>query len=42
MKVFPGVSHGWTLKYDPDDESAVKFAEEAHSDMLNWLNKHVK
>lgn len=28
--------------YDDDDEAAVKMAEEAHSDMLNWLTKYVK
>jgi carboxymethylenebutenolidase len=42
VKIFPGVSHGWTLRYNPDDESAVKIAEEAHSDMLKWLTKYVK
>lgn len=28
--------------YSDDDESAVKMAEEAHSDMLDWLTKYVK
>ncbi|KAJ0034028.1 hypothetical protein Pint_24930 [Pistacia integerrima] len=42
VKIFPGVSHGWTVKYKVEDESAVKSAEEAHEDMLNWFTKHVK
>ncbi|KAK9287691.1 hypothetical protein L1049_016129 [Liquidambar formosana] len=42
VKIFPGVSHGWTVRYSLEDESAVKSAEEAHGDMLNWFTKCVK
>ncbi|KAK7303232.1 hypothetical protein RJT34_14134 [Clitoria ternatea] len=42
VKLYPGVSHGWTVRYNVDDEAAVKIAEEAHQDMLNWFIKHVK
>ncbi|GLT47494.1 hypothetical protein SLA2020_211890 [Shorea laevis] len=42
VKIFPGVSHGWTVRYNVEDESAVKSAEEAHEDMMNWFAKHVK
>ncbi|KAB1214269.1 hypothetical protein CJ030_MR5G023182 [Morella rubra] len=42
VKIFPGVAHGWTVRYDVEDESAVKSAEESHLDMLNWFTKHVK
>lgn len=42
VKIFPGVAHGWTVRYKVDDEKAVKFAEEAHQDMLNWFVKNVK
>ncbi|XP_059650130.1 endo-1,3;1,4-beta-D-glucanase-like [Cornus florida] len=42
VKIFPGVAHGWSVKYNVDDESAVKSAEEAHEDMLNWFMKYVK
>ncbi|CAL0334626.1 unnamed protein product [Lupinus luteus] len=42
VKIYPGVSHGWTVRYNVDDEAAVKSAEEAHEDMLNWFIKHVK
>ncbi|XP_022722004.1 endo-1,3;1,4-beta-D-glucanase-like isoform X2 [Durio zibethinus] len=42
VKIFPGVAHGWTVRYNVEDESAVKIAEEAHEDMLNWFSKYVK
>ncbi|KAI8561422.1 hypothetical protein RHMOL_Rhmol04G0338500 [Rhododendron molle] len=42
VKIYPGVSHGWTVRYSDDDASAVKSAEEAHEDMLNWFTKYVK
>ncbi|XP_043709273.1 endo-1,3;1,4-beta-D-glucanase-like isoform X2 [Telopea speciosissima] len=42
VKIFPGVVHGWTVRYDIADQLAVKNAEEAHVDMLNWFTKHVK
>ena len=42
VKIFPGVAHGWTVRYNVDDESAVKSAEESHLDMLNWFTKYVK
>ncbi|CAK9161885.1 unnamed protein product [Ilex paraguariensis] len=42
VKIFPGVVHGWTTRYKDDDESAVKSAEEAHADMLNWFIKYLK
>ncbi|KAL0437514.1 UNVERIFIED_CONTAM: 1,4-beta-D-glucanase [Sesamum radiatum] len=42
VKIFPGVVHGWTMRYKLDDEMAVKSAEEAHEDMLNWFIKYVK
>lgn len=42
VKLYPGVTHGWTVRYNVDDEAAVKSAEEAHQDMLNWFIKHVK
>ncbi|XAR54622.1 hypothetical protein NMG60_11029843 [Bertholletia excelsa] len=42
VKIFPGVSHGWSVRYNLDDEQAVKSAEEAHADMLNWFTRHVK
>ncbi|XP_078148661.1 endo-1,3;1,4-beta-D-glucanase-like [Carex rostrata] len=42
VKIFLGVSHGWTIRYDVTDKGAVEKAEEAHKDLLNWFNKYVK
>ncbi|KAI3840030.1 hypothetical protein MKW92_005027 [Papaver armeniacum] len=42
VKIFSGVSHGWTVRYNNEDEAAVKPAEEAHQDMLEWFAKYVK
>ncbi|CAL1411571.1 unnamed protein product [Linum trigynum] len=42
VKIFPGVSHGWTVRYSIEDEAAVKAAEEAHKDALEWFAKYVK
>ncbi|GAU33451.1 hypothetical protein TSUD_380870 [Trifolium subterraneum] len=42
VKLYPGVTHGWTVRYNAEDEVAVKSAEEAHQDMLNWFIKYVK
>lgn len=41
-KIFPGVNHGWALRYDTNDEFAVKSSEEALADTRNWLNKYIK
>ncbi|CAI0466437.1 unnamed protein product [Linum tenue] len=42
VKIFPGVAHGWTVRYKAEDEAEVKAAEEAHNDALEWFAKHVK
>ncbi|KAF7813755.1 endo-1,3-1,4-beta-D-glucanase-like [Senna tora] len=42
VKLFPGAAHGWTVRYNEDDPEAVKAAEEAHQDMLNWFDKYLK
>ncbi|XP_023736611.1 endo-1,3;1,4-beta-D-glucanase [Lactuca sativa] len=41
VKIFRGVGHGWASRYKDDDESAIRSAEEAHTDMLNWFSKHL-
>ncbi|KAG0567153.1 hypothetical protein M758_7G164900 [Ceratodon purpureus] len=41
VKVFPGVSHGWAVRYQETDESAVKKASEAHVLMLDWFAKYL-
>ncbi|GJN14278.1 hypothetical protein PR202_gb01080 [Eleusine coracana subsp. coracana] len=42
VKIFPGVSHGWSVRYSHDDAAAVKSAEEALADMIDWFNKNLK
>ncbi|KAL3356206.1 hypothetical protein AABB24_017074 [Solanum stoloniferum] len=42
VKNFPGVKHGWTVRYNVENKEAVQHAEEAHRDMLDWLTKYVK
>lgn len=41
VKIYPGLKHGWTLRYNDTDAVAVKNANEAHQDMLNWFLKHL-
>ncbi|KAL0718881.1 hypothetical protein Bca4012_068204 [Brassica carinata] len=41
VKIFPNVSHGWTTRYDVNDPEAVKAAEEAHKEMLDWFVTYV-
>ncbi|KAM7257663.1 hypothetical protein ACFE04_013404 [Oxalis oulophora] len=33
VKIFPNVTHGWTIRYNLEDAEAVKSAEEAHRNM---------
>ncbi|XP_068661148.1 endo-1,3;1,4-beta-D-glucanase-like [Aristolochia californica] len=42
VKIFPGLVHGWTIRYDVNDEAAVKNAEEAHTYMFDWFTKYLK
>ncbi|KAJ3693750.1 hypothetical protein LUZ60_009230 [Juncus effusus] len=42
VKIFPGVQHGWSVRYELNDTSAVAKAEEAHKDLLDWFTKYVK
>ncbi|GAV60898.1 DLH domain-containing protein [Cephalotus follicularis] len=42
VKIFPKVSHGWTVRYKDEDAAEVKSAEEAHQDTLDWFAKYVK
>ncbi|KAI3965562.1 hypothetical protein MKX01_010519 [Papaver californicum] len=42
VKIFKGVRHGWTVRYNITDKEAVKHAEKAHHYMLKWLSKYVK
>ncbi|GLT70972.1 hypothetical protein SLA2020_430180 [Shorea laevis] len=42
VKIFPKVAHGWTVRYSVEDEAAVKPAEEAHQNLIEWFAKYVK
>ena len=42
VKIFPKVSHGWTVRYNVEDEAAVKSAEESHQNLLEWFAKYLK
>ncbi|KAJ4722353.1 endo-1,31,4-beta-D-glucanase-like [Melia azedarach] len=42
IKIFPGVRHGWTVRYNETDTFAVKSADEAHQDTINWFTKQLK
>ncbi|KAI4304103.1 hypothetical protein MLD38_039659 [Melastoma candidum] len=42
IKIFPGVAHGWSIRYKDEDEFAIQSAKEAQQDTLDWLVKYVK
>lgn len=42
MKIFHGARHGWTVRYKDEDAVAVKLADEAHKDMVDWFVKYVQ
>uniref|UniRef100_A0A0E0L290 Dienelactone hydrolase domain-containing protein n=1 Tax=Oryza punctata TaxID=4537 RepID=A0A0E0L290_ORYPU len=42
VKIFPGVDHGWAVRYSYDDAATVKSAEEALEDMMDWFKKYLK
>ncbi|MTV28762.1 hypothetical protein FTX61_25790, partial [Nitriliruptoraceae bacterium ZYF776] len=39
VKIYPGVTHGWTVRYKDEDAAVVKCAEEAHQDLVDWFGK---
>ncbi|KAI7738508.1 hypothetical protein M8C21_000212, partial [Ambrosia artemisiifolia] len=39
VKIYPGVSHGWTVRYRDEDVTAGKRAQEAHQDLVDWFAK---
>ncbi|CAD6272205.1 unnamed protein product [Miscanthus lutarioriparius] len=41
VKIFPGVPHGWAVRYSDNDASAVTSAKEALQDMSHWFNKYL-
>jgi len=41
VKIFPGVTHGWALRYDETKEAEVENANEAHKLMIDWFVKYM-
>ncbi|KAL2642412.1 hypothetical protein R1flu_009999 [Riccia fluitans] len=41
VKIFEGADHGWTTRYDDNDETACQRAEEAHADTIAFFHKHL-
>nr|XP_043624004.1 endo-1,3;1,4-beta-D-glucanase-like [Erigeron canadensis] len=41
VKIYPGVTHGWTVRYKDEDAAVVKLAEEAHQDLVDWFGKFI-
>lgn len=41
VKVFPGGEHGFTTRYDLEDEAAHHRACEAHDELLLWFGKYL-
>ncbi|XP_070667303.1 endo-1,3;1,4-beta-D-glucanase-like [Malus domestica] len=37
VKIFQKVEHGWTTRYNVEDEAACKAAEEAYEDLMEWF-----
>lgn len=42
VKIYPAVAHGWAVRYNSEDEVAVKNAELAHNKMLEWFSTYLK
>jgi dienelactone hydrolase len=42
VKIFSGVEHGFALRYDLNNATAVAKANKAHRLMIKWFNKYVK
>ncbi|XP_076925335.1 endo-1,3;1,4-beta-D-glucanase-like [Bidens hawaiensis] len=41
VKIYPGVNHGWTTRYNDDNAAEVKSAKEAQQDLVDWLKKYL-
>nr|ABK24067.1 unknown [Picea sitchensis] len=42
VKIYPAVAHGWAVRYNNDNEVAMKNAELAHGKMLEWFSTYLK
>lgn len=41
LKIFKGVQHGWTIRYNETDKKAVEKANRAQNLMLKWFHKYL-
>ncbi|KAI5075336.1 hypothetical protein GOP47_0009412 [Adiantum capillus-veneris] len=41
VKIYPGTSHGWVIRYNIDDAREVEKAEEAHDNIFEWLKMYL-
>lgn len=41
VKIFKGVVHGWTIRYDVNNKKAVEKANQAHRLLLVWFHKYL-
>ncbi|KAL8189440.1 hypothetical protein R6Q57_029006 [Mikania cordata] len=39
VKIYPGVKHGWVVRYNDDDAAEVESAKEAQQDLVDWFVK---
>ncbi|KAI7749368.1 hypothetical protein M8C21_000718 [Ambrosia artemisiifolia] len=39
VKIYPGVDHGWVIRYNDDNAAEVKSAKEAQQDLVDWFRK---
>jgi len=42
FRIYPGVVHGWTTRYDVHDAKQVADAEEVHNKMFEWFGKFLQ
>lgn len=42
VKVYPGMPHGWTIRYKDDIPAQKKYSEEACQDLVDWFGQHLK
>ncbi|KAL3695842.1 hypothetical protein R1sor_009918 [Riccia sorocarpa] len=42
VRIFDGADHGWTTRYDENDEPARKRAEKAHADIIAFFHEQLQ
>jgi dienelactone hydrolase len=41
LKIFAGLQHGFTIRYDVNNKTAVAKANQAHRLLLKWFHKYL-